>query len=163
MPAVRSDLNGCLLNCLYDIMYQEYNVICILPNAWYGTCIHVCWIKFVWVCINHCVTPTTETQACDKINRLVQYNPYSELPKTSLCEMVNVWFEKYGVIFVLQIKWGLRIIEADRPRNIWHKGAVGWRVLFLEMKVGCHETHFGSFPSVATTGVVFICFPGLLI
>ena len=33
MPAVRSDLNGGLLTCLSFIMYQEYDVICILPTA----------------------------------------------------------------------------------------------------------------------------------
>ena len=33
-------------------MYQEYNVICIFTKwmqTWYVTCIHLCWIKFVWV------------------------------------------------------------------------------------------------------------------
>ena len=29
LPVVRSDLNGSLLTCLYFIMYQEYDVICI--------------------------------------------------------------------------------------------------------------------------------------
>ena len=32
MPAVRFDLNGGLLTCLYFIIYQEYNVICISIN-----------------------------------------------------------------------------------------------------------------------------------
>ena len=32
LPAVRFDLNGGLLTCLYFIIYQEYNVICIFAK-----------------------------------------------------------------------------------------------------------------------------------
>ena len=32
-PAVRSDLNMGLLTCLYFIMYQEYNAICIFTKC----------------------------------------------------------------------------------------------------------------------------------
>ena len=52
MPAVRFDLNGSLLTCLYFIIHQEYNVICIFAKrmqTWYNTCIYLCWINFVWV------------------------------------------------------------------------------------------------------------------
>ena len=32
MPAVRFDLNGGLLTCLYFIIYEEYNAICIFAK-----------------------------------------------------------------------------------------------------------------------------------
>ena len=75
MPTVRFDLSGGLLTCLYYyITCQEYDVMCIFTKhmlIWYGTCIYLCWMNFVWVWVWVWLWPS---HTASRISKVIGFN-----------------------------------------------------------------------------------------